>query len=92
MDLDHYAKALKTMSIDARIHSVRETKDGMTIYLSPRDKGTVAGQGSLVITNWPKGVDPSGLVDIEIWGGSGQIMVGDKLWAERRGYRQIVLV
>lgn len=79
------------MSIAATIHSV-ETLDGnVKIYLSPVAKGEIAGQRSLTITNWPDGQSPNGLVGTDIWGGSGQIMIGERRWAERRGYTQIVL-
>ncbi len=80
------------MSIDGVIHSAEATDDGLRIYLRPREKGGVAGQRSLCITNWPAGANPSGLIGTEIWGGSCEIMVGDTLWAERRGYGQIILV
>ena len=79
------------MSIDARIVAARRTDEGLVIYLAPREKGGLAGQRSLVISNFPEDANPYGLVGTEIWGGSGQIMVGETCWAERRGYRQIVL-
>lgn len=79
------------MSIDAVIHSAIREDDGVRIYLAPREKGGCAGQRSLLITNFPKYSSPHGLVGIEIWGGSGEVLVGDKVWAERRGYGQLVL-
>ena len=81
------------MSIDARIIAAQLQGNGhMRLVLVPREKGGVAGQGTLTITNWPVGADPWGLIGTEIWGGAGEIMVGDTRWAERKGYTQIMLM
>lgn len=80
------------MSIAARIHSARMEAEGVRIFLGPIRRGEVAGQRSLLITNWPEGANPAGLVGTDIWGGSDAIMVGETKWAHRRGYTRIELV
>ena len=51
------------MSIDARIHSAERLPGGnVKIHLAPREKGGVAVQRSLTITNFPKGARKGGLV------------------------------
>ncbi len=80
------------MNIAATIHAAETLDNGsVRIYLRPIAEGEIAGQRSLTITNWPKGKSPYGLVGTDIWGGSGQIMIGERVWAERRGYTHIFL-
>ena len=72
------------------------TKDNpvVRLKLEPRKVGGLAGQSVLTIVN-PPTVDPaalSGLIGVEIWGGSGAIMIGQRLWAKRIGYTKIELV
>lgn len=81
------------MSIDARIIAAELLDNGnLKIYLEPREPKGCAGQNALTITNWPADTTAWGLIGIEIWGGSSEIMVGDTKWAERRGYGQIMLM
>ena len=66
----------------------------VVLRLEPRKSGTLAGQSSLTIVN-PPSVDPkilASMIGTEIWGGSGDIMVGQRRWAKRIGYTQIELV
>lgn len=87
------------MSIDARITAVTVidpygTSPKVRLKLEARERGGSAGQTALTIVN-PPTVDPvalSGLIDTEIWGGSSEIMVGDRKWAKRIGYTEIELV
>lgn len=91
------------MSIDAVIHSAEKeystdkfgenkTYLGVRIHLGQRDSQVPAGQKSLLITNFPEHDNEWGLIGIEIWGGGSEILIGDKVWAERRGYGQIILI
>ena len=80
------------MSINAIIESVEALLDGsVKIALGPYNDDPV-GQGSLIITNPPLGVDMGAIVGTHIWGGGNTIMVGEKLWATRDGYVRIKLV
>jgi hypothetical protein len=75
-------------------HGATKDKPKVRLKLEPRERGGVAGQSVLTIVN-PPTVDPAalaGMIDTEIWGGSGDIMVGDRKWARRIGYTQIELV
>jgi hypothetical protein len=75
-------------------HGATKDRPKVLLKLEPRKSGCVAGQSVLTIVN-PPTVDPAvlaGMLDTEIWGGSGDIMVGDRRWARRIGYTQIELV
>lgn len=87
------------MSIDARVVGLRMVKDGKRIVklsLEDRPGGGPAGQSTLRITN--RNRRPGSLVTLkqligcDIWGGSGEIMLGDNVLAKRHGYTAIELV
>jgi len=74
-------------------HGAARGRAQVRLKLVPRENGTVAGQDVLTIIN-PPTLNPNvlaGLIGTEIWGGSGDIMVGDKKWANRIGYTRIEL-
>lgn len=74
-------------------HGATQENPIVRLQLEPREKFGIAGQSVLTIVN-PPTVDPeilSALIGIEIWGGSGDIMVGDNKWAERVSYTKISL-
>ncbi len=83
------------MAIDAVVRAVRRNRDGTaTMTLGPRDTGhgsSCKGQAKMTILNPPAG-PLRGLVGVEIWGGDGAIMVGDRKWAVRVGYTKCRLV
>ena len=75
-------------------HGATKNDPRVRLHLAPREKGGVSGQSILTIVN-PPTLDPevlAGMVGIEIWGSSGDIMVGDKKWATRINYTRIELV
>lgn len=75
-------------------HGATEEVPAVRLHLEPRELGGCAGQPVLTIVNPPStdlGFWP-GLVGTEIWGGAGEIMVGEKVWAKRVGYTRIELV
>lgn len=75
-------------------HGATKEKPHVRLQLVAREKGGGPGQPALTITN-PPTLDPeklAGMIGTEIWGGSGDIMVGEKKWAERIGYTKIELV
>jgi len=77
-----------------RCHGATKEKPKVRLKLEPRERGGLAGQSVLTIVN-PPTVDPNvlaGMIGTEIWGGSVEIMVGDRRWAKRIGYTQIELV
>lgn len=82
------------MSIDARIDLVIVRPDGSG-YLSlidrpkrwPGDHPGCRGQSALVFDSAPAGITQ--LNDMDIWGGSSEIMLGDIRIAERVGYGRI---
>lgn len=75
-----------------RCHGAVSNGPLVRLALEPREKGGLAGQPVLTIVNPPATRDLSGLIGIEIWGGSGSIMIGEHTWAERIGYTRIRLV
>lgn len=75
-------------------HGATKDDPRVRLKLEPREHGGLAGQSTLTIVN-PPSVDPevlAGLIGTELWGGSGEIMVGDRKWANRIGYTRIELV
>ena len=75
-------------------HGASKNYPGVRIHLVAREHDGVAGQNVLTIVN-PPTLDPdvlAGMIGTEIWGGSGDIMVGDTKWANRIGYTRIELV
>lgn len=72
-------------------HGATDGKPRVRLQLEPREHGGVAGQDTLTVVN-PPDADLSGLVGVEIWGGSGEIMIGEKKWANRIGYTKIELI
>ena len=75
-------------------HGASEGKHVVRLKLAPREEGGLAGQDVLTIIN-PPTLDPGlleSMVGMEIWGGSGEIMVGETKWADRIGYTRIRLV
>lgn len=80
------------MSIDARVTAVTYSPDGTaTLHLEPADpRRAPAGQPSLVVLNPRPGM--GAMVGTQVWGGAGEIMVGDTKFADRVGYTRIRLV
>ena len=75
-------------------HGATKDSPRVRLKLEPRERGGLAGQPVLTIVN-PPTLDPhvlAGMIGTEIWGGSGDIMVGDRRWAKRIGYTRIELV
>ena len=74
------------MSIDARINDVRYLPDGTAeLILAPADERRApAGQPRIVIDNPKPNMDV--LVGYHIWGGAGELMIGETKIAERIGY------
>lgn len=75
-------------------HGATKDNPKVILKLEARERFGCAGQNSLTITN-PPTVDPnvlSALVGLEIWGGSGYIMIGEKKWADRISYTSIKLL
>ena len=75
-------------------HGATKDHPQVRLQLAPRKNGGVAGQDVLTIVN-PPTLEPSvlaGIIGTEIWGGSGDIMVGEIKWAKRIGYTKIELV
>ena len=75
-------------------HGATKDDPRVRLQLVAREKGGVAGQDVLTIVN-PPTLEPealAGMIGTEIWGGSGDIMVGDTKWANRIGYTRIELV
>ena len=82
------------MSIDARIIGVsRKADQSVTVALEDRKSHATAGQNVLTILNPPENViDLHWLIGLEIWGGSSQILIGDRKLADRDSYTTITLV
>ena len=80
------------MSIDARINDVRYLPDGTAelVLAAADERRAPAGQPSIIIENPKPGMDA--LVGYNIWGGAGEIMLGDKMLAKRVGYTRARLV
>ena len=74
-----------------RCHGAGGGKSQLRLHLSPRESGGCAGQEVLTIVD-PTEADYRGLIGTEIWGGSGDIMIGEKRWAKRIGYTRIKLI
>lgn len=75
-------------------HGATKENPQVRLKLGPREPGGVAGQTVLTIVN-PSSVDPeqlSLLLGVDIWGGNGFIMLGDRRWATRVGYTKIRLL
>ncbi len=75
-------------------HGATKDKPRVRLKLEPIKVGGSAGQPVLTIVN-PPTVDPNvlaGMIGTKIWGGSGEIFVGERLWAKRIGYTKIELV
>jgi hypothetical protein len=75
-------------------HGAADGNPRVRLKLEPREKGSVSGQGVLTIVN-PPTANPeslSGLIGTAIWGGSSEIMIGEKKWADRIGYTRIKLI
>lgn len=81
------------MSIDARVVGVRIVDGEHKLTLEARDAMHGPGQTTLVIENQP--ADPAELesfIGKELWGGSGELLVGQTVIAARTGYIGIRLV
>lgn len=85
------------MSIDARVHAVHYEIDwtmasgcATRLVLIDRPGGGPAGQEALTCD----GFDPNAnwLIGRDIWGGAGEIQLGDKTIAKRKGYTMIEFV
>jgi hypothetical protein len=78
------------MSIDAKIIDVCKMEDGTAIlHLYQPDNKRCAGQPYLTVLNPEVGLPTIGT---EIWGGSSDIMVGEKTIAKRIGYTRIEMI
>ncbi len=77
------------MSIDAKITEVTYYGDGTArLRLEASDpKRAPAGQGGLLVINAPKNLEA--MIGERIWGGSSDIMHGERKVAERLGYTKI---
>lgn len=82
------------MAIDARIVGIRQADGEVKLTLEGRQPGTSPGQSTLVITNPPEQwkTELAPLIGMCVWGGSSEIMLGDKQLAKRDGYVGITLV
>lgn len=85
------------MAIDARVVGLRghSRRSEVTLTLEPRQPGGCTGQPTLTITNAPLDWHQSPLprlIGCEIWGGSSQIMLGDRELAKRDSYLALLLV
>lgn len=82
------------MAIDARIVGIRQVDNEVRLTLEGRQPGSSPGQSTLVVTNppadWQTELAP--LIGMCVWGGSSQIMLGNKELAKRDGYVGIELV
>lgn len=79
------------MSIDANVAYVELKEDGSgTLHLCDRVPEGSRGQSRLHFDAAPYEV--TALNGLEIWGGSGQIMLGDKEIAKRDGYTKISFI
>ena len=88
------------MSIDARVVGLRKLKAEREVKLTLADRpgGGLAGQETLRILNTSKMKESRGwlltlrkLIGCDIWGGSGEIMLGNARLAKREGYTGIYL-
>lgn len=81
------------MAIDARIVGIRQVGGEVKLTLEGRELGASPGQSTLVIDNppddWKSDLAP--LVGMCVWGGSSQIMLGDRELAKRDGFIGIEL-
>lgn len=82
------------MAIDARIVGIRQVDSEVKLTLEGRQRGSSPGQSTLVVSNPPADwqADLAPLVGMCVWGGSSQIMLGNKELAKRDGYVGIKLV
>jgi hypothetical protein len=81
------------MSIDALVSSIDLTIGNPKLVLVDRPSGGPAGQGSLEILNPPADIEElRPFLLCELWGGCGEIMLGDDRIAIRQGYTSITLV
>lgn len=82
------------MSIDARIIGATTEKNGSCwLSLEPREEGGIAGQVRLSVANPPAdGNAIYRLIECEIWGGDGLLMLGNKMIASRLSATVIKLV
>ncbi len=90
------------MSIDARVTAISKElgeDKPIKLYLEDRPGGGPAGQETLTILNtgviketkyWA--IYLCRLIGCDIWGGAGEIMLGDTVFAQRHGYTGILLV
>ncbi len=85
------------MSIDAQVETVYHNEDGsgrLKLIDRPKrrpgDTPGIAGQNCLYFETAPHEV--TALNGLNIWGGSGEIMLGEREIAKRRGYESIEFV
>jgi len=82
------------MSLSAEITGTKANVDGtVTLYLSPWKEDT-PGQPLLIVQNPPKDIMTfmKAVIGLQIWGGQGQVMVGETVWATRLGSTTIRLI
>ena len=79
------------MAIDARVKYVLYNADRSGALVLEDRPGTpkgIAGQSRLIFASAPD--DVAYLTGQEIWGGAESLLVGNKVFARRRGYTEIV--
>lgn len=83
------------MSIDALVvgANVRPTGE-CVLVLEPREESNKHhGDFTMVVMKPPKNKKSLGrLIGCELWGGSGELLLGDTKIAERVGYRRLTLL
>ncbi len=82
------------MAINAIIESADEENDG-TVRLSLKSAGEDAcGQTFLYVINPPENIEAfvKAVEGVQIWGGSSEILIGQKKWASRIGYTSLKLL
>lgn len=71
------------MAIDAVVkEAVRNPDNSVTLCLLPRDVREPGDRIKLIVIDAPPHLEEA-VIDIAIWGSSGFLLVGDKLWAEQ---------
>ena len=79
------------MSIDAIIDEVEYPDDGsVRLVLGERPGGSIPGQKSLRVINPPEDKTELGILKgLAIWGGAGEVLLGDVPFAKRIGYTRL---
>lgn len=81
------------MAIDSVIIGVQITRDEIKLVTQPREDAAPIDTTNFVIENFGgKAAELEGLIGLEIWGNSSQLLVGDLVFAKRIGYVGLELV